>query len=373
MRKIIALLLALLTIFSLTACGAKTKEAEPESRPQVTEATTPAPVVDMTPHVIEGKQEFWEQVFKKSTIKTASDSFTMDMADVSVKAQKDKHGNIFVGYNCAQTTNESLPAVYINKNNKGYVRNIPNKILEKQLDANSEVSTVDTWTLLTFETEADKKELDTFLQNLQHELTPMDDLTPLIKKIEYVHTINNQDYIKAYYTEIDTEKAPALIPAEDSSVLVYGLFEFVVEEQPIQFVYLKEIINGFTFGNIRFMEMEDVSGTYNSDTNMVTFGDKQYKCTMVVDYTKKELPTIEYCLDFIMEPKTQSVRSVKGEIYNVPFAIEFTECEKAYDVMQIPFFTDNNIEFATFAKEYIDFIELDIAFKALDSLRNKKP
>ena len=295
----------------------------------------------------------------------------MEMADVSVKAQKDKNGNIFVGYNCAQTANESLPTVYINKNNKGYVRSIPDKILEKQSDANSEVHTVDTWTLLTFETEADKKELDTFLQNLQHELTPMDDLAQLIKRIEYVHTINNQDYIKAYYTEIDTDKAPALIPAEDSSVLVYGLFEFVVEEQPIQFVYLKEIINGFTLWNIRFME--DVSGTYDSDTNMVTFGDKQYKCTMVVDYTKKELPTIEYCVDFIMEPKTQSVRSVKGEIYNVPFAIEFTECEKAYDVMQIPFFTDNSIEFTMFAKEYIDFIELDIASKALAYLRNMKP
>lgn len=373
MRKIIACLLLSVIAFGMGACDNKNTEVDAGLQTEVIEVTEPAPTIDMTPYVIDGKQEFWEQVFKKSTIKTASDSFTMDMADVSVKAQKDKHGNIFVGYNCAQTTNESLPAVYINKNNKGYVRNIPDKILDKQPDANSEVHTVDAWTLLTFETEADKKELDTFLQNLQHELTPMDDLTPLIEKIEYVHTINNQDYIKAYYTEIDTAKAPALIPAEDSSVLVYGLFEFVVEEQPIQFVYLKEIINGFTFGNIRFMKMEDVSGTYNSDTNMVTFGDKQYKCTMVVDYTKKELPTIEYCLDFIMEPKTQSVRSVKGEIYNVPFAIEFTECEKAYDVMQIPFFTDNSIEFATFAKEYIDFIELDVAFKALDSLRNMEP
>ena len=362
MRKIIALLLVIVTVLGLAAC--ENQEEKPHITPPSTETTVTAPVIDMTPHVIEGKQAFWEQVFMKSTLRTASDSFIMDVGDVHIKAQRDKQGNMFVGYDSAQDTNSSLPAVYISKNKTGYMHNIPQKMLDEQPNENPELATADTWALLTFETDEDEKELDTFLQNLQNELTPIKDLAQLIERIEYVHTINNQDYLKAYYTEIDRDKAPALIPDRDASVLIYGLYEFVVDEQAIQFVYLQESINGFTFSHIKFMD--DITGTYNPDTNMITFGSEKYKCTVIVDYSKTKLPSIEYCVDLVMEPKTQSLFSAKGELYHVPFTVEFTECEKAYDVMNIPFFTDTEFKFATIAQEYIEFVESDIAFEAMN-------
>ena len=119
MKKIIALLLVLSTLLSLTACGGKKEEPAAETPTEVTEATTPSPVVDMTPHVIDGKQAFWEQVFKKSTVKTASDSFTMTFCDMLIQAQRDKNNNIFVGYSSVQTPDERPMAIYISKNKEG--------------------------------------------------------------------------------------------------------------------------------------------------------------------------------------------------------------------------------------------------------------
>ena len=104
MKKIIALLLFLSTLLSLTACGGKKEEPAAETPTEVTEATTPTPVVDMTPHVIEGKQAFWDQIFKKSTIQTASDSFVLKAGDLVVSAQQDANDNIFIGYYFNQKT-----------------------------------------------------------------------------------------------------------------------------------------------------------------------------------------------------------------------------------------------------------------------------
>lgn len=352
MRKTIALLLVLLTIFSLTACGDKKKKADSESQPQVTEATTPAPVVDMTPHVIEGKQEFWVQVFKKSTIQTASDSFVMTMADLTIKAQRDKNGNMFVGYHGINNSKDMPMGVYISKNKEGYVNTRYTDTLDEYPNETSQWFEVNTWTSITFDTEADKKALSTFLQNIQNELVPVNELLQTIERIEYIHTINGQDYIKGYYTEIDKENSPALIPTKGASVRVYGLFECMVENEPLQFIYLEENVDGDIESYTHLLNTKkDLWYSYDADNKMMTIDGTKYRCTMVVDYSKKELPVIEHCIDFVMEPKTQSVYSVEGVLRGYKLSVEFTECDKAYDVMDLPFFTEEKIPFTQVSED----------------------
>lgn len=351
MRKIIALLLVLATIFSLGACGKKKTEAVPEATTETIETTPQPPAVDMTPHVIDGKQAFWEQVFKKSTIKTASDSFTMTICDMLIQAQKDKSNNIFVGYSSVQKPDERPTAIYISKNKEGYVRTRYMDTLDEYPNKQSEWFEVDTWTALTFETEDDKKALNTLLQNLQDAVSPVPNLIEVIERIEYVHTINNQDYLKAYYAEIDKSKAPALTPTRGAQVIDYALYECIVNDEPVQFVYLKEKMEGVTDSNWFFTQNGPEQGIiiYDNDSKMLSINDTKYRCTMVVDYTKMELPTIEYCVDLIVDPKTQSICSLKGELQGVPITIEFATCEKAYDVMDLPFFTEEKVEFAMVA------------------------
>ena len=107
MKKIIALLLVLSTLLSLTACGGKKEEPAAETPTEVTEATTPTPVVDMTPHVIEGKQAFWDQIFKKSTIQTASDSFLLSPHAVRLQMvnKTNKRAIVFLIRNCVYFSN----------------------------------------------------------------------------------------------------------------------------------------------------------------------------------------------------------------------------------------------------------------------------
>ena len=184
------------------------------------------------------------------------------------------------------------------------------------------------------------------LQNIQNELVPSNELLETIERIEYIHTINEKDYIKGYYTEIDKDNSPALIPTKGASVRVYGLFECTVENEPLQFIYLEENVDGDVESYTHLLNTKkDLWYSYDADNKMMTIDGTKYRCTMVVDYSKKELPVVEHCIDFVMEPKTQSIYSFEGVLQGYKLSVEFAECDKAYDVMDLPFFTEEKIKF----------------------------
>ena len=332
MKKIIALLLVLSTLLSLTACGGKKEEPAAETPTEVTEATTPTPVVDMTPHVIEGKQAFWDQIFKKSTIQTASDSFVLKAGDLVVSAQQDANDNIFIGYYFNQKTKNIPCALYISKNQDGFFRVYDTK------------TGIDTWDALTFETERDKNAYKTLLHDMQKEFSLVEDVFDTIDRIEYVHTINNRDYITAYDIQIDKTKSPAVIPTEGASIREYALYEYAVDNETFQFVYLEENYQGDIQEKLCFVGKEP-SGryTYDAANHMIDVKGTKYRCSKVVDYPKQEFPTVEIAIKLIMDPKTQSIYSIEFEENGASVVYEFTKCDQAYDILDLPFFTEDNM------------------------------
>lgn len=381
MKKILCCLLAIGMLLSLAACG-KDKEPPPTEPPTETQTTESLPT---GPQTIEGKQEFWEGIIKKRTYKPASTSLNLLIKDcLNITVYNDERGRfsfVFSERDAEQGINSGIYSLYKVNSEEVYLQELAANMTTE------EFSYTGTWRGVKIDEKKDKQALTQFMNYAISENLPGLDLINKelnnLQKVEYVQTVDGKDEIRLYCETDDVSELPLIPDSNAMAVNEYALYDvehngetgtlvYLSQEKQTEIIYDDEEESEETrpqFENYTDRDcawIVEPSWARNSTTDLLNkssvLGKTTIKWTLKQDLIKNPNRVNTTIINMVMDPVKQAVCSMSMEKNRLFIKLDYIECTSAVDVLQMPFFVDEEVSASEITDAFKSRIEEVLAF-----------
>lgn len=367
MKKLLSVILVGSMLVSLAACGKK-EPTSPETEPIATEEVV-QDVVSDTPHQVEGKQSFWENIIKKKQYKTQGNSIAISInEEVFIQLLNDDKGRSAYTYTEQQNDNivgVVMDGIYKENNETIYVREYVDAVVQGQKVL------INDWKGLSSDGDANKNALAK-LFNIPEVMPGVQQIEQEMKnlsKVEYLQTVNGKDELRIHCTIKDESDLPVEPSSDAIKVMEYSLYEvemdgekgvlvYVSEELPLEIEYPEEeekdpdettepVPQSYTDHDAVWVKEPSWAKTNQCAMDLlnkkVIVGDKEIAWTLKQDLQKQPERTITTYIDMTMDATHQAVCKMSMTTDDISIVVEYFTCDSAIDVLEMPFFIEEHV------------------------------
>ena len=344
MKKIIVILLTMVMVFSLAACGGNDETdntATPPTSSQTEEqnnSTGPAtePITDPSedstelpetePVVIDDKQAMWEKVFSEGTFTMNANSFEMVMEDIMViTLLSDENGKAYMSVSGTVDGEGNMGvALYKHDNETAYFHTFGSDVEQN----------VDQWYLCEITNEDDDTTLDETMDGAA-DTNEITGALESIEKIVYIESIGDIDYIDIYY-----------IPAEDDgegwTTTYDATIQVEVDGVVGEFRYTEETSDdGWGESSSSYWETE-IEGMdlfdwdFDKEAMVLTKDDQTLNCILVKDHLNTPSEKQSVVMRVEIDSNTYEIKKIITTEDDMEVSIEFLTCENVAEFVEIP-------------------------------------
>lgn len=339
MKKIIALLLAIVMVMSLAACGAK-DDAPATEAPKVeapVETPTEAPVVEEPPVTeapevetpdVANKQALYEKVFTEGTYTIKEGSMKVVMGDIlTIDTMFDPEGKVYMAMSGSVEGGTMSSALYMVNDETMYAYN------KVEMDGEFQ----ETWL---------KCELTEDFNIEDGEVTSDEDVEALmenIKKIEYVETVDGLDHVILY-----TEAAAAEY-VDDTEYTVHADIGFVLDGVECVMTYQEADWTSTSYDNVpEDFDSFDWDFDYEAMTMTNEETNEVLECYIIKDYLAEvEEEVVEdegdnlVAVHVYLDPNGYQIQKIDATQDGMAMSFEIYDCANVADFVTLPENVDN--------------------------------
>jgi hypothetical protein len=376
-------MLILSILCSLTACGGNKQSTPTGMETPQTETQTTTAQLSLEPQKIEGKQAFWEDIIKNKRYRPATNSLNLYIADcLDITVYNDERGRFSFTFserkNSYDFNGENVKSIYRTNNDTVYLKELTNASIK------GESVLYDKWSGLSIDNKEDKQAMIKFIEYANSNKLPgvalIESEMKNLKEVEYVQTVAGKDEIRVHCVTTDSTILPLAPNADALSVNEYSLYELEHNGETGTFIYLSQEFpieveyeeNAKTsdettetmptsYTDIEFQWLTKPSWANNIkidlDNKIAMLEDIKINWVLKQDLIKTPERTTTTYINMIMDPTKQALCSISMEKNGLSLKLDYIECTSAVDLLEMPFFVDENLSFAEYAEGLSDYMD----------------
>jgi hypothetical protein len=335
MKKIIAILLAMVMMFSMVACCNNDADKDPTTPPTASQDGEKDPTTnpdadpsepDTTEPSVDDRQAMWEQVFSEGSFVMNANSFKMDMGDImNITLLTDANGKAYMSISgTVEEEGEITVALYAFDEKTAYF----------YMSGEAEGQAISQWYKCEINNDEDGAVLDDTMDGTA-DMSEMMAALEAIEKIVYVESIGDIDVLDIYYT-------PAADEEDDWTTTYDATIKVEFNGIEGEFRYTESTSDdGWGTSSSSYWEKE-IEGMdlfdwdFNRETMTLTKDDQTLNCTLVTDHLNVEGEEQKTVMRIEIDSKTKEIKKMSVTEDDATVAVEFITCEDVSAEVELP-------------------------------------